>query len=138
MKPSTVFRISLCLAVFAFVGVGAGVGAQAPASETASQFYMRYLDAFAKAKRIEDVLPLMSAELNKEVQSTPAAERPKMFEFLKMVSGMNTGPKVTKEDRTVSGATLTVEATDMEKKRVTGTITVVREGGAWKLAKESW
>jgi hypothetical protein len=110
----------------------------APANETATQFYVRYLDAFAKATKVEDILPYMAAENRKMVESTPVGERSKMFEMIKVMSGMNTGVKVTGEKRTATGATLTAEATGPDKAKVTGTIDIVREGNAWKLGKESW
>jgi hypothetical protein len=112
--------------------------AQAPAGETATQFYTLYLAAFEKATKIEDVLPYMSTDMRKQIEATPAAERPKMFNMIKMMGGMNTGIKVTKEARTANGATLTAEAQGPDKKKVNGTIDVVREGTAWKLGKESW
>jgi len=129
-----------CLCLLALVTSPLALLAQTPAAapETATQFYVKYLDAFGKATKIEDVLPYLSAETRKKVESEPVAERPKFFELLKMMAGMNTGIKVTKEQRTSTGATLTAEAIDADKKKVSGTITIVREGGAWKLGQESW
>ncbi len=93
----------------------AGVAAQ-PANQTASEFYLTYRTAFAKAKAIEDVLPYMSKEVKAQVQATPAAERPQMFEFVKEMSKM-TNVKVTKETKTDKGVTLTVEGPAPTRKR---------------------
>jgi hypothetical protein len=112
--------------------------ASAPAGESATQFYLRYLAAFQKAQKIEDVLPYMSAERRKMVEETPAAERPEMFTFVKAMMGSMTGVKITKEERTSGGTTLTAEAIDEDKSKVAGTITIVREDGGWKLSQESW
>jgi hypothetical protein len=113
--------------------------AQTPAAgETATQFYLRYLAAFQKAEKIEDVLPYMAAERRKMVEETPAAERPEMFTFVKAMMGSMTDVKITKEERTSGGATLTAEAVDEDKSKVAGTITIVREDGSWKLSQESW
>ena len=110
--------------------------AQAPAA-TASDFYLQYRKAFDAAKKIEDLLPMMSAGVRKEIEATPAAQRPQMFEMVKMMGAL-TNVKVTKETRTANGATLSVDAIDSDKKRTTGTIDIVKEGGAWKIGKESW
>jgi hypothetical protein len=138
MNRSVVVRWSACALFLLTFALPAGAQVAPPAGETATQFYLRYREAFAKATKIEDVLPFMSAETRAQVDKTPADERPKMFEFVKMMSEMQTGVKVVREDRTTNGATLTVEATDTDKNKVTGTITIVREGGAWKLGRESW
>lgn len=114
----------------------ASVFAQA-STQSASDFYMQYRKAFDAAKKIEDVLPFMSAETTKQVQATPAAERGQMFEMIKMMGAL-TNVKIVKETKTAAGATLTVNATDPDKKPTVGTIDVVKESGAWKLGKESW
>jgi hypothetical protein len=109
----------------------------APAAQkTATEFYMEYRAAFEKATKIEDLLPFMAAANRKQVESTSAAERPQFFELMKMFNVTNA--KVLKEERTAAGATLTVVGLDMEKKKASGKIEVVREGGAWKLGKEQW
>jgi hypothetical protein len=133
--------ITACATALLMMAVAvSAVRAQAPAAgaETATQFYMRYLTAFDKATKIEDVLPFMSDDMRKQIDGTPADQRPQMFGMLKMMAGMNTGIKVTKETRTARGATLTAQAVDPDKKPVAGTIDIVRENGAWKLSKESW
>lgn len=113
----------------------AAAGAQA--DQTATDFYMKYRAALAGAKAIEDLFPMMSKDLKAEIETTPKAERPKMFEFVKEMSKAMAGVKVVKETKTPEGAVLTVEAMD-GKEKMTGQITVVKEGGAWKMAKESW
>ncbi|MEO8483941.1 MAG: hypothetical protein ABI634_17150 [Acidobacteriota bacterium] len=114
-----------------------GAQAPAPAGQTASQFYVAYRAAFDKATKVDELLPYMSAAQKKQIEATPAAERPKMFEFLKMVATL-TDVKVTKEEKAGTGATLTATGVDSDKKKQTGTIKIVREGGAWKLGEESW
>jgi Domain of unknown function (DUF4878) len=106
-------------------------------TKTASQFYMDYRTAFDKATKIDDVLPYMSKQRADEVAATPADERAKMFEMIKMMGAL-TEVKILKEAKTPEGATLTVEALDPEKKKTTGTVKVIKEGDAWKLDGESW
>lgn len=111
--------------------------APAPAGQTASQFYMAYRTAFDKAKKMDDLLPFMSADQLKMINAAPPEQRSQGFEIIKLMGTM-TGVKITKEEKVGSGAKLTVEGIDSDKKKMTGTIDIVREGNAWKLGKESW
>ena len=105
--------------------------------KTASQFYTEYRAAFDKAKAVEDILPYMSAPRRKEMESTPADERKKMFGMIKILGAL-TNVKIVKETRTADGAILMVEALDSDKAKNNGTITLVKENGAWKVDKESF
>jgi Domain of unknown function (DUF4878) len=126
--------VSLAAALCAAVALLTPLAAQ---TKTASQFYMDYRTAFDKATKIDDVLPYMSKQRADEVAATPADERAKMFEMIKMMGAL-TEVKILKEAKTPEGATLTVEALDPEKKKTTGTVKVIKEGDAWKLDGESW
>ena len=110
----------------------------AMAQKTATQFYMEYQAAFAKAKTIDDILPFMAKGRVDEVKATPASERAKMFEFVKMMASEHKNVKVTKETKTATGYTLDVSAVGSDKKPATGTVEIVTEGGAMKINKESW
>jgi hypothetical protein len=122
------------LAILAIAAVPAL--AQTP-PQTASEFYVAYRIAFDKATTIDELMAFMAKETRAKVEATPAGERGKMFEFLKMV-GTVTDMKILREAKSATGATLTVEALDPDKKKTSGTIHIVREGGAWKLGNESW
>jgi hypothetical protein len=106
-------------------------------AQTATQFYMKYRAAFDKAKTVDEILPYMSKANRAQVEATPAADRAKMFEMIKMV-GMLTDLKVLKEEKAADGATLTVEGIDMDKKKSSGKVSIVKEGADWKVGKESW
>jgi hypothetical protein len=94
--------------------------------------------AFDKAKTIDELLPWMAEKNRKQVAETPAADRAQMFGMMKAM-GTITDLKVVKEDRQPDGsAVLTCEAMDPEHKKTTGTVTIVKEGGAWKVGNESW
>jgi hypothetical protein len=110
--------------------------AQKPA-QTASDFYMKYRAAFDKAKTLDEILPYMAKENRAQAAATPAADRAKMFEMVKMMNKL-TDVKILKEERTADGATLTVEGIDTDKKKNSGKVTIVKEDGEWKLGKESW
>lgn len=109
----------------------------AQAEQTATDFYMKYRAAVTKAKAIEDLFPMVSKEMKAQVEATPKDQRPMMFDFMKEMSKSMTGVKVVKETKTDDGVMLTVEAMD-GKEKMTGQIKVVKEGGAWKMSKESW
>ena len=126
--------VSLTLVVSALVALVIPMAAQ---TKTASQFYTEYRTAFDKATKIDEILPFMSKQRVDQVAATPADERAKMFEMVKMM-GTITDVKILKEAKTADGATLTVEALDPDKKKTTGTIKVIKEGGAWKIDGESW
>jgi hypothetical protein len=110
----------------------------ATAQKTATQFYMDYQAAFAKAKTIDEIMPFMAKARVDEMKATPAGERGKMFEFIKMMAAEHKNVKVTKETKTPTGYTLDVTATTSDKKTATGTVDIVNEGGAMKISKESW
>ena len=129
------FRVvSPIVALCATVALCVPVAAQ---SKTASQFYMDYRTAFDRASKIDDVLPYMSKQRADQVAATPADERAKMFEMIKMFG--HTDIKVLKEEKSADGGVvLSVEGVDSDKKTSTGQITIVKEGAAWKIGKESW
>ena len=132
-------RTVLCIAVCGVILAGSVAMAGPPAQQTATQFYMAYRAAFDKATKIEDVLPYMSAEKRKQDESTPAAERGKMFGMIKMMD-THTKIKVLREDRQANGSVvLGVSAFDTDQKKdVSAKVTIVKEGGAWKLEQEDW
>jgi len=115
----------------------ATTAAEAQGEQSATQFYTAYRAAFAKATKIDELLPYMSKARKAEIEKTPAGERAKMFAFIKELDTV-TQIKVIKEAKTANGVTLSTEGIDGDKKKSTGTIDVIREDGAWKLGKESW
>jgi Na+-translocating ferredoxin:NAD+ oxidoreductase RnfG subunit len=125
------YSLGRCSVAFLLIAI------PATAQKTATQFYMDYQAAFAKAKTIDEILPFMSKDHQDEVKKTPAAERAKMFQMIKMMNDY-TNVKVTKETKTPTGYTLEVTATDSDKKPAKGTVDIVNEGGAMKIKQESW
>jgi hypothetical protein len=112
--------------------------AQQAQAQTATQFYMAYRAAFDKATKIDDLFPYMAAKNLKQAEATPKEEREKMFEVIKMMNAL-TGVKVLKEEHTPDGgALLTVEGIDSDQKKSNGKVTIIKEGGAWKVGGESW
>ena len=106
-------------------------------TETATQFYQKYLAAFAKATKVEDILPFMADKNRKQAEATPKEDREKMFGLLKILAHHDV--KVLKEERAADGSTiLSVTGVDDDKKTGTGKVTLIKEGGAWKIGEESW
>lgn len=77
------------------------------------------------------------------LKKTVAAERakqlddPKFKEMLPLIQGMQ--PKKVKiTGGSVDGDTATLLVENLDEKSSKGTITMVKEGGTWKLMKESW
>ena len=107
----------------------------AQAEKTPSQTYMEYHAALQKAKKIEDILPFMTAARRKEAASMPAEMKSGMIGMIQEL-GIQPGFKVVKEDKTATGATLMLEGVDKSKSKTSVTVTMVREAGAWKIEKE--
>jgi hypothetical protein len=128
-----ILRLTCLAAALALVAPAA----QAQTEQSATQFYMAYRAAFAKATKVDDLLPYMSKARRAEIEKTPAGERSKMFAFIKEFDTY-TQIKVVKEAKSANGVTLSAEGIDGDKQKSTATIDVVREDGGWKLGKESW
>ena len=134
MKPLESFGV---LVLSVLVMAPSPLAAQAT-QKSASAFYLEYRAAFLKAKTPEEVMPYMAARNRQQFEKTPPEARPKMFAMMKAALDGLANVKVVEEETTEDGVTLSVEAIDANKKKRTGTVELIKEGGAWKIAKESW
>ena len=138
--PNLAALYGAMLAGVRYVLMGAGIPREIPG----------VLDALARHARATlrlDVEGLAAGETAEAVldpaghcggQLPPAAERPEMFQFIKEFNNF-ANVKVLKETKSATGATLEVEGiTPEDKKKATATVEVLREGGAWKIGRESW
>ena len=134
LKSKTIACVTLIV-----VGLSLTLSAQPAATyKTGADFYMAYRQAFAKAKTIDDLLPWMSKSTRDQMGAMPAGERTKIFGMIKAIDD-HTNIKVVKETASATGADLQVEAVSAgSKSKVTATITLVKEAGAWKLDHEEW
>jgi hypothetical protein len=124
--------------VLIVAATGAWTQAAPPKAQTATEFYFAYRAAFDKATKVEDLFPYVTAGMRKQVEATPEAQRPQMFGMMKAMNAL-TGVKVLKEEQGPDGSTvLTAEGLGADGKKQTGKITIVKEGGAWKLGSETW
>jgi hypothetical protein len=105
-------------------------------SQTATQFYMGYLAALGKAKSVDDLLPFMSKKRVDQIKAEKPDDRAMMFDMIKEFAPKDV--KVVKETPSAAGATLEATGSDGSGGTTKGTITLVKEGGAWKVEQESW
>jgi hypothetical protein len=126
------FRVVAVLTVVVWVGA-ASVRAQSPAAE----FYLAYRQAFQAAKTIDELSSYLSASARKQIEATPAEDRGRMFEFMK-VMGARHDLKILSEEPSGDGIALTIEATGADGSHQHGTITLVREEGSLKIVQERW
>ena len=132
-------RVRTLVSVIVVLGLSVAAWAQPAATyKSGGEFYMAYRAAFAKAKTIDEILPWMTKARRDQVGKTPAGERAQMFGMIKEMDD-HTNIKVVKDTPSPTGAELQVEAMSSgSKTKATGTITLVKEAGAWKLDQESW
>lgn len=123
-----VLTVALVLALIAPAFANA-----AQATQSATEFYQAYRKVLAKAQKIEDLLPMMSASRRKQIDETAAEDRKMMFGMVKEMTAEQGPIKVVKETPTATGVELAVVAKDG-----TGVVTLTKEGGGWKVDKESW
>jgi hypothetical protein len=130
-------RSALAAAMAVVAAVAAGAWAPQAPPKTPTDFYLSYLAAMEKAKKVEDLVPFMTAEHRKQMESTPAEQRGPFFEMIKMMRPSKV--KVVKETAQADGSVIiAAEGVDADNKKAAGKITIVKEGGAWKISEESW
>lgn len=132
-----------CAIIVAIVGACAAsfaAASQAPATETAAQFYLRWRNAALNAKSIDEITRFWDAETLEQFNMEPASAKADTLPMMKRLYGMQTGVKVTKETPTPNGATLSLEALGPDQTPVVTSVDVVKEHGAWKVtgAVERW
>jgi hypothetical protein len=132
----TVVPVSLAFAIVVALVVPS-FAAQAQAPKTASQVFLEYRAIFEKAKSVDEIMPFQDTATRAQMEKTPAADRKQMFQMMQAMSDAR-GVKVIKETKTPKGVELAVEGTTPDKKKATGTIQMVQEKGAWKVAGENW
>ena len=111
----------------------------APAAKTASEYFVKYHDAMAAAKTVEDIRPFMDADSQKEMD---AASKEEKEMGVKMISSMYadiTDVKVVKETANGNSYTLDVTATQASDKTAgTGTVEIAKDASGWHVESETW
>lgn len=110
--------------------------ARAAGEGPAARAYLDLRAAAAKATRPDAVLPYLSANYRRVVASLPPAERDGWFQRFRRFppSPVTIQAQAIAGDRGALGAV----ARDASHVKWSGRIEMIREGGAWKLADETW
>jgi hypothetical protein len=112
--------------------------ASPPGAETATQFYLRYRAAVAKATTVEEVEKFWRADLVKEFNAAPPDQRAELA-GIQRAYAMVTDVSVTGETAGATGATVTMTGTNPDHQKVTGTAYLIKEDGSWKVfGPERW
>jgi hypothetical protein len=127
-----------CALVIA-AALGAGLAAQPDATyKSGGEFYLAYRVAFDRATSIDELLPWVAKGRRDQIAKAPPSERKEAFEMIKMFDD-RTNVTVVKETPSAAGAELQVEGISAESRtKATGVITLVKEGGAWRIERENW
>ena len=112
-------------------------------AETPSQFYLRYRSAVQGASSVDDVTKFWQKSLVAEFKQAPPDQRADLAAFKRMYN-MLSGVTVVSESIATgatgaSVATLKLKGTTGDGVTMSGTASLVREDGGWKLAApEDW
>jgi hypothetical protein len=111
-----------------------GLPAQAPSTDPLAT-YKQYLSVLAKAKTLDELFPYYAKQLVDGLGKMPADMK---ANYLKMNARTLTDLKVTKQTVTADKAELEMTAKTATGVTTTGTATLVKEGGGWKVDDEAW
>ena len=124
------------LAALALLVLAFAAPASAADSKAATQAYMDYNAAVAKATTLAEVLPYLSADYRKGLESRPKADHPEWLKRLK--DSVMKDVKVSSEEISGNKATLMATGTSASGNAMRGKISLVKEGSAWKLDEQGW
>lgn len=127
-------RIAARVMMVFVLSVGVVAAARAQANDPLA-VYKQYLNVLAKASSLEALLPYYTKEL-----STGLGKMPKDMQanYLKMNRRTLTDLKVTKQDVGADKARFEMTAKSADGSPTSGSATLIKEGGAWKIDDEAW
>jgi hypothetical protein len=138
MQQSTFMRVLTAVGLVAALAAPAlaQIPASGPAREAADA-YQAYIKTVMKATSVKDVLPHLSREALESGLGMPESEE-EAKELLELIQLMM--PKDIKiTGAKVEGEKVVLTATGVDEGAVAnGTITMAREDGRWKVAREQW
>jgi hypothetical protein len=97
--------------------------------------YKEYLGVLAKATSLDPLLPYFTKELSDGYRKMPTDMQ---GNFLKMNKRIVSDLKVTKQSVTANKADFQLTAKDSDGNAVTGSATLIKEGGVWKIEDFAW
>lgn len=121
--------------------LAAGLVVAAEPADEAWKAYQAYRTAFTEAASIDELVPLLAAERAAQVKDTPEDEKGMMFAMIQEMSkGMS---ELEVVGTTVEGDMVVFEVKGAQNDGaavvpLTGTVTMVREGGIFKVSQESF
>lgn len=128
--------LSLVLSIFS----NGAFAAELSPKETYNKFHA----AMLKAGSIDEVKSFMCKRVNEEINNTPADMKPMMFGFLKatLPNEVIVGAEEVKGDTATLALSVKADPAAKEdktrKEETTGSVKLIKEGGVWKIDKESW
>ena len=133
--------------LFLAIGIvlaGAAAGAQqtatpnqpaGPATETPSQFYVRYRSAALNASSLDEVMRFWQKSLVDEFKQAPPDQRVDLAGFKRMYSMLSDVSVVSVSVASGgSAATMKLAGETADGKTMSGTASLVQKDGGWKLA----
>ena len=108
-----------------------GVTAATPSPTDA---YLQYHAAIVDASDVSAVAPLMVRSVNEDISHVPTQMKPMYFGMIKNLAPRNV--QVVSEKVDGDKAQLALSSNSKDKK--SGTVTLLREDGVWKVEKEAW
>lgn len=99
--------------------------------------YKAYLAAFAKADRLEPVLPFYSKELRTGLAKMPQDQQKN---YMTMQVGKQGLKDLKVSNRRVEGGKTVLDMTALtsDGRSVSGSVTLVKDGNDWKVDDEAW
>ncbi|CAG0956320.1 hypothetical protein BURK1_00471 [Burkholderiales bacterium] len=138
MTPALIRKTARSAAVAVLLALAAAATA-APVADGPGTPVRAYLDlraAAAQAKAADGVMARLSSNYRRVVSNLPRAEREGWFQRFRRFppSPVHVQAQAIAGDRCTLGAV----ARDASRVKWSGRIELLREGGAWKLADETW
>ena len=106
-------------------------------TKTPLDAYKAYVDAAAKATAPEALFPFVSKEFKGILEHAPKTEVAKMIS-MHIAKQKLTNIKVTSQKVDASKAELQMTGTLVDGRNTSGSATLVKEGGEWKLDEDAW
>lgn len=128
----TITRQLLAVAMGVLLPVAAAAQTQSPLDA-----YKAYLDAASKATTPEALFPFISKEYKSILQQAPKAEVEKMLK-MSIAKEKLTDIAVTSQKVDAAKAVLELTAKTGDGRATSGKVTMVKEGGAWKMDEDAW
>jgi hypothetical protein len=101
----------------------------------AFELYQKYLAALAKADSLQPLLPYYTKELSSGLSKMP---KDMQANYIKMNRRTLSDVKVTKQQVDAKKAYFEMTAKAADGQQTSGSATLVKEGGAWKIDDEAW